>query len=410
MSHSIAMPVQEPAPVPARAGARRLLVLFVTAFVDMIGVAMIVPLLPYYAEAYGASALTVGLVISSFSLAQLAVAPLWGRWSDRHGRRPAIVAGLGITAAGYALFAGAASIPLLLLARVVQGIGGGTIGVVQAYVADSTPADRRTRSLGWLSAVTSLGAVVGPALGSTLVAAGGRAMPGITAAVLALGVAALGWRHLAEPPQPDHRTAEHGAVARPAIGVVVRHWREPAARLIWLYAIGIGAFYGVIPLVPLVLHDRLGITAETIGPFFMYLGAMGVLMRAVALGRLVERFGEPVLVRGGMVALGVGLALVGLGEELLPIAVGFTLMPIGTACLFPAVTALLSGAVSRGERGVYLGVQQAFGGVTRVAFPLLAGAAMDGIGIGTPLVVAGVLVVAALPLTAGFAAAGQKPA
>ena len=380
----------------------RLLVLFVTAFVDMIGLTMIIPLLPFYAERFGASATTVGVIISAFSVAQLLVAPLWGRWSDQHGRRRVIIVGLLVTAAGYALFAVAESVALLLLCRVVQGLGGGTIGVVQAYVADVSAPAQRTRSLGWLSAVTSLAAVLGPALGSFLVAAGGHALPGAAAAILALSVAAFGWRFLAEPPEPETRTTEHPIAGRAAILNVVRQWREPAARLIWLYAIGIGAFYGIIPIVPLLLQQRLEITEATIGPFFMYLGAMGVLMRAFALGPLVDRWGEARLARGGIVALGAGLACVGLGRDLLPIAVGFTLMPIGTACLFPAITALLSEAVRRSQRGFYLGVQQTFGGITRVAFPILGGAAMDSIGMGTPFVLAGVLVLLAYPLTAGF--------
>lgn len=140
-----------------------LLVLFVTAFVDMVGLAMIVPLLPYYATEMGATATTVGLLVAAFSAAQLAVAPAWGQLSDRYGRRPAILAGLVLSAVAYVIFAFAGSLPLLFLSRLVQGAGGGTIGVVQAYVADACPPEERTKSLGWLSAVTSLGAVVGPA-------------------------------------------------------------------------------------------------------------------------------------------------------------------------------------------------------------------------------------------------------
>ncbi|HSB55834.1 MAG TPA: MFS transporter, partial [Gemmatimonadales bacterium] len=116
----------------------RLLVLFVTAFVDMVGLAMIVPLLPYYATEFGASATVVGLLISAFSVAQLVVAPVWGRFSDRYGRRPAILAGLLVTAIAYIIFGLAGSVAVLLLSRIVQGLGGGTIGVVQAYVADAS--------------------------------------------------------------------------------------------------------------------------------------------------------------------------------------------------------------------------------------------------------------------------------
>src|SRR5262249_32315873 len=140
----------------------------------------------------------VGLLIAAFSLAQLLVAPVWGRSSDRYGRRPAILAGLLVTAVAYVLFAFAGSLPLLLLSRLLQGVGGGTIGVVQAYVADPPPVDQRTRSLGWLSAVTSVGAVAGPAFGSLMIAVGGRSAPGLAAAGLALLVAGFAWRFLRE--------------------------------------------------------------------------------------------------------------------------------------------------------------------------------------------------------------------
>src|SRR6476660_9913060 len=173
----------------------RLLVLFVTAFVDMVGLAMIIPLLPFYAT-------VLGLLVSAFSVAQLAVAPLWGRFSDRYGRRPAILAGLLLTACAYVIFALAGSVPVLLLSRLVQGLGGGTIGVVQAYVADASPPEERTKSLGWLSAVTSLGAVAGPAFGSVMISLGGRAAPGLAAAALALLVAGFAARFLAESHQP----------------------------------------------------------------------------------------------------------------------------------------------------------------------------------------------------------------
>ena len=146
----------------------KLIVLFVVAFVDMVGLVLILPLLPYYATDLGASATMVGLLVAAFSVAQLAFAPVWGRMSDRMGRRPAILFGLSVTAVSYVVFAYARSVELLFISRFVQGIGGGTIGVVQAYVADASPPEGRTKSLGWLSAVTSLGAVAGPGLGSLL--------------------------------------------------------------------------------------------------------------------------------------------------------------------------------------------------------------------------------------------------
>jgi MFS family permease len=367
----------------------------------MMGLAMIVPLLPYYATEFGAGAATVGLLISAFSIAQLVVAPLWGRLSDGYGRRPSILAGLLITAAAYILFGFAQSVPALLLARVVQGIGGGTIGVVQAYVADVSSPEQRTKSLGWLSAITSLGAVAGPAFGSLMVSLGGQEFVGLGAAGLATLVALFAWGFLSESrraPTPGHRAARV-TTGRAAIGHVLSRWHEPAPRLIWIYAVGIGAFYGTIQIVPLLLADRLGVTERTIGYFVMYLGGMGVVVRALVLGRAVDRLGEGRLARLGIVILAAGLIATGLGRGSAALAAGFTLMPLGTAFVFPCVTGLLTRAVPGRERGLYMGVQHTFGGVSRVAFPIAAGLLIDRFGVGVPFWLAGVLVLATLPLT-----------
>jgi MFS family permease len=384
----------------------RLLVLFVTAFVDMVGIAMIVPLLPFYATEHGASAAVVGLLISAFSLAQLLVAPLWGRFSDQYGRRPAILAGLLVTAAAYALFAFAGSVAALLAARVVQGLGGGTIGVVQAYVADASAPEQRTKSLGWLSAVTSFGAVVGPAFGSAMVAIGGPRAPGIGAAGLALVVAAFAWAFLRESRVATTTSAPHGAVSsRAAIGRVLVRWEDPASRLIWIYAVGIGAFYGTIQTVPLLLAARLGVTQQTVGYFVMYLGGMGVVVRALVLGRAVDRLGEVRLARLGIVLLAAGLATTGGAYGVVALGAAFTLMPLGTAFLFPCVTGLLSRVVPPGQRGLYMGVQHTFGGVSRVAFPVAAGLLIDRFGVGVPFLCSALLVLVTLPLSGSLGAA-----
>ena len=387
-----------------------LLVLFVTAFVDMVGLTMIVPLLPYYATDFGATAGIVGLLVSAFSIAQLLAAPAWGRFSDRYGRRPAILTGLLITAGAYVLFGVAGSVPALFLARIIQGVGGGTIGVVQAYVADVAEPAQRTKSLGWLSAITSLGAVAGPAMGSLMVALGGQRMVGYGAALLAVLVALFAWAYLRESRRlPTVGAPATATTGRSAIAQVLSHRGDPAARLIWLYAIAIGAFYGTIQTAPLRLHARLDVTERTVGYFVMYLGGMGVIVRSAVLGLAVDRLGEARLTRLGILCLSAGLALTGAARTYPVLLTGFTLMPIGTAFIFPCLTGLLSRAVSSRERGLYMGVQHLFGGVSRVAFPIAAGLLMDRFDVGVPFWIAGALVLAGLPLTSGIGA-GSLPA
>src|SRR4030081_1174308 len=140
----------------------KLFVLIITNFVDMVGLLMIIPLMPFYAREMGGGALIVAILMGAFTAAQLLTAPLWGRFSDRYGRRPALLVGLASSAVAFALFGLANSIWLLFLFRLVQGAGGGTTGVVQAYVSDAVPPEDRAKALGWISAATSAGVMIGP--------------------------------------------------------------------------------------------------------------------------------------------------------------------------------------------------------------------------------------------------------
>src|SRR5690606_24730305 len=163
-----------------------------TAFMDMVGLLMVIPLLPFYAVELGGTGLVVGVLVSSYAVAQLLSAPLWGRVSDRHGRRPALLIGLGFAVVAYVIFSYATSIWLLLLSRVVQGAGGGTVGVIQAYVADASEPEQRARSLGWISAATNLGVAIGPVLGS-FTYTWGREAPGLIAAALCIINIGFAW-------------------------------------------------------------------------------------------------------------------------------------------------------------------------------------------------------------------------
>jgi MFS family permease len=313
----------------------------------------------------------------------------------------------------YVIFAFAGTLWLLCLSRLIQGLGGGTIGVVQAYVADISEQKDRAKALGWLSAVTSLGAVVGPAIGSILVRVGGHTAPGIGSATLCVLVSIFAWRFLRESRTDTQQfEAMHakGPGGAHAIRSVIVHPNLPASRLIWIYAIAIGAFYGTAPLLPLILADRLGATDENIGYFIMYLGGMGVIVRTGILSRMIERLGEARLARLGLVLLAAGLAMVSMITSYPTMLISLTLMPMGTAFIFPCVTAMLSRVVPNKQRGLYMGVQHTFGGVSRVAFPLIAGYGMDVLGQGIPFVFAGLMVVATLLLTTSMESYVAVPA
>jgi multidrug resistance protein len=381
----------------------RLIVLMITAFVDMVGLLIILPLLPFYALDMGGTGLVVGVLVSSYAFAQLLSAPLWGRVSDRYGRRPAILVSLAASALAYVIFAFASTLWILLLSRLVQGAGGGTVGVVQAYVADVAEPENRAKSLGWLSAATSLGVMVGPGIGS-LSSAWGSAAPGLIAAGLCLVNIAFAWRFLRESREPDDGTEERPVpiLPRQAVMLVLRRPGEPAPRLIWMYAVGMGAFQGMTAILALFLALRFGITEATIGYVFMYVGAISVLTRAAALGPAVDRYGELRLSRLGLLLLGVGLATIPLTHSYLPLLLAIALVPLGTAFTFPCVTSLLSRAIGKHERGLYMGVQQTFGGAARVIGPIGAGWAYDHLGVGVPFWVGAALVVVVIFLGFGI--------
>jgi len=205
--------------------------------------------------------------------------------------------------------------------------------------------------------------------------------------------------------------ARRPRAGREALARVLRHSGEPASRLIWIYAIAIGAFYGTTQLLPLVLSDRFNVTERTVGWFFMYFGLMGVVIRTLLLGPAVRRFREARVARFGVLFLAAGLSLTAASFNFAVLFTAFTLMPLGTAFLFPSVTSLLSRVVAKGERGLQMGVQQAYGGISRVAFPIVAGALVDQFGAGVPFMVAGLLVLLTLTMTSSLETSlGAAPA
>ncbi len=380
----------------------KLVVLMVAAFIDMVGTLMIIPLMPFYAKNFGANGLVVGLLVSSFAIAQLLSAPMWGRFSDRYGRRPALIVGMTASAIAYVVFAYADSLWLLFLSRLIQGSGGGTVGVIQAYVADAVAPEQRAKGLGWLSAATNAGVALGPVLGSSMMGFGPH-YPGLVAAALCVLNSIFAFKFLVESrDMVEARSSVHvPGRSREAVVRVITHSSEPAPRLIWIYAIGIGAFQGMNAILALFLASRFGVTTKTIGYFYTYIGIISVLTRALLLGPAVDRYGEARLSRIGQALLAIGLVTMPfihrmndpaafaarLGGILpvsavavlpyLPLALAVALLPLGTAFTFPCVTALLSRVIPSNERGLYMGVQQTFGGSARVLFPIMAGWAFD---------------------------------
>ncbi len=342
------------------------------AFVDMLGFAMILPLLPFYALDLDISPQLIGLIIASFSMAQLMSAPLWGRVSDRYGRRPALLIGLTASAISYVVFGFANTFWLLLASRFIQGAGGGTTGVLHAYVADTVPPEDRTRSLGWLSAATSAGVMIGPVVGSTA-AYWGQWAPGLVAAGLCLVniVFAWGWLLESSGANDESRTKKRQPVWQTA-WTIVRHPTRTISQLVWIYALGMLAFSAFTSVITLYLGFEFAITERNIGYVFLYLGCLSVVMRSLLLGPIVSHFGEKWTMRLGATSLLIGFLSLPLAGELFVLLALMSLMSVGTALTFPSTTALTSRWTEKSELGTTMGTAQAFAGVSRTASPLVA--------------------------------------
>ena len=407
----------------------KLLTLMATAFIDMVGLLMILPLLPFYVKTLGGSGLNLlgfhigigsitAIIVAAFTAAQLLSAPLWGRFSDRVGRRPTLLIALTASCIAYLIFGFANSLLLLFLSRLVQGAGGGTVGVIQAYVADSTEPQDRARALGWLSATTNLGVALGPVLGSFAVTLGkrdllpgsatfhaGYAAPGILAATLCLINIGFAARYLKESRDVGEHAPVEGEVrrsSREAMWRVVSHSSEPSSRLIWIYAVAIGAFQGSFTVLALFLNARFQVTEQTIGYFFMYIGSISVFTRVLLLGRMVDWLGEAKLSRLGLLLLASGVVGMPLSRNLWMLGIAVALIPLGTAFTFPCVTALLSRVISPRERGLYMGMQQTYGGVARIIAPLFFGWSFDRLGVSSPYFFSSAFIVATIFLGFGL--------
>jgi multidrug resistance protein len=382
---------------------KRLWVLIAVCFVDMIGLMIISPLLTPYARRFGAPDWVVGWLFSAFALAQLLASPVWGRVSDRYGRRPALLAGLAGSALAYVVFGFANTLWLLFLCRIVQGLGGGTTGVAQAYVADTMQPSERAKALGWLSAATSAGVSIGAVIGA-LARNLGSAAPGIVAAMLVLVNMVFAWKWLPESRVPRPHPADgqpplqERSIAH-ALWEVIRHPGRPAAQMIWIYAVGMLALNAVIGVLSLYLIDRFGFTEHNLGYVFTTFSAVGVVLRIAPVGWVNAWLGEVPTLRLGATLLVLGLLLMPWPTAFPAFVVCLLLVPAGTAFLFPATSSLVSQRTDRHELGLTMGVQQTFRGIMAIVGPTGATLMYQTLGHGVPFLVAAGIVAVALLLS-----------
>ena len=226
--------------------------------------------------------------------------------------------------------------------------------------------------------------------------------PGLAAASLCFINIFFAWKFLRESRDMTEAHEKKPRASRTVIAHVLTHPGEAAPRLIWVYAIAMGAFSGLMAILALFLADRFGVSKDNIWIFYTYVGAISVITRAGILGRMVDRYGEAYLSRIGLTLLATGLATLPIAHGWVSLAISVALIPLGTAFTFPCVTSMLSRVISSRERGLYMGVQQTFGGLGRVLIPLWAGFSYDHFGHTVPLFSSALLVLGTIALGYGI--------
>lgn len=360
-----------------------LLVLFLTVFIDLLGFGIVVPLLAYYAEAYGASGFTLGMILGSYSLMQFFFSPVWGRMSDRIGRRPVLIASLSGNVVGYALFAISNDITLLMISRIVSGIAAANIATAQAYVADTTTPENRAKGMGLIGAAFGLGFIFGPPAGGLLAHLGtslgysGNLFPGLLAAGASLAAVTIAFFHLPESKKPDVRPRSglppqfDPSMIRLVISNTGLH-----LSLVTLFLM-IMAFAGMEPSVVLYGKDKFNFTTRELGYFFGFMGVIVAALQGGVIGRVAKRFGDIGAAIFGATSLFVGMSLIPIVSTVPMLVVVAVFIAIGQGFVYPSLTSHISKLAPEEHRGSILGISTASSSLSRVFGPIVAGMLYD---------------------------------
>ena len=377
--------------------------------IDMMGFGIIIPMLPFYAESYGGNPQQIALLMTTFSAAQLVMSPLWGGLSDRWGRKPILLSTLAGGIGAYLLLLHAESFMGLVIARAVGGAMAGNLAVAQAYIADVTAPEDRTRGMGLFGAALSVGFVAGPAIGGVLAGIDPSSLDFSSPLVAAIGVSGVallsGLVLMREP--GDRSTPETG--------------RNPLARLTpaltSAFCAGLVFLYFSVTLVLAGMESTFALWSERVlhwGPLengFLFAGAsmLGVVVQGILVGRVAKRIGNPATTTIGIVLMGIGMGGIAASTDLVLLIPALVALVFGLGFANPALAALIAGTVPRSSAGAAFGVSQSAASLARIIGPAIAGAGFHHVSLTWPYtagaVFAAIMAVGAVALFRKYAPA-----
>lgn len=366
--------------LPVKAFERRLLlpVVLIVA-VDFMGLGIVVPLLPYYIERTGASAFTVGTIISVFAFCQFLAGPFLGQLSDRYGRKPILLLSQLGSLVGYFIFALSNTLWLIFLSRIIDGLSAGNMSVAQAFVSDHTSLSDRTKGFGLIGAAFGVGMMIGPAIGGLLSSSNIHAPLWAAASLSALSLILT---FILLPRKVTHGRAHEHSESFPFRTIWATFRAPTTSRIAWLMTAFYFALSAYMSGQALFLAGRFTwqghpFNPEDIGLVFTYIAAINILVQMFLMKRLTSLFSEEKLLAAGFLLMGIGFVGVGLCLAVAPLIAFLTVANIGASILRPLILSQLSKRVAAGRQGLVMGVNQSIYSVCAILAPLMSGALIN---------------------------------
>lgn len=340
--------------------------LFVVVFVDLLGFGMVIPVMSLYAEHLGAPDDQIGWLMTGYSAMQLVFTPIWGRLSDRYGRRPLLLLSIGMTAVGFLGYALAPSFAWLLVSRLFAGAATANIAIAQAYIADVTTPEERAKGMGLIGAAFGLGFILGPAIGG-LLSSISLGAPGYAAAALAAVNGVAAWFVLVEPAERVH--APH----RARFSALLDELSRPGIRrLIAIYLLSVFAFSAMEATFALVAAHRFELDQRHVSYVFAFIGVIVTVVQGGLIGPLTRRFGEKALLVGGLALQAVGLAAIPYAGGIAGLLLACVPLSVGSGLATPSLSSLLSRSARAEDQGGTLGIGQSAAALGRIGGPITA--------------------------------------
>lgn len=380
-----------------------LFVIFLTVFIDLIGFGIIIPLSPYLAKEHGATPFQVGLLMAVYSFMQFVFSPIWGRLSDRYGRRPIILVSLLGTGLAHTAFAFSSTLSMLFLSRTFAGVAGGNLSTAMAYVADVTGAKDRSKGMGLVGAAFGLGFIFGPVLGGVMGDVGlkistqppfGMGFPALGAAALCFINFLLALRILKESLPAEKRTPRPKVHSR--WEGATEYFRRPViGPLLLVSFLTIFAFAHMEAVLFLLVNERFGWTMTTASFAFAYVGVVSAFTQGYLVRKFLPKWGERKTMVWGLTLSGLGLLLIGFSPTPWVMALVITVMSVGVGLRNPSILGSISVKAGGHEQGGVMGINQSLASLGRILGPPLGGMLYAWY-IPSPFVVAGVATLACL--------------